>query len=195
MSASGELQDGRMEARDNWSQGGGDLASKNLVERLVRARRRVSNKEERVGGDGDISQVHKGGQGENAGCSAHPGMLLEYWCEEDRCMVCQDCLIFGEHKGHTASSRKQRRWGELLQFTFINVAFLRFDVAQDRLAKHLPLIQAQLEKVEEANKKIGAEGLYELNEMNTKVMSCLDDMFIQERNIMVRSIQDTQLHI
>jgi hypothetical protein len=44
-------------------------------------------------------------------CTDHPEVLLEYWCEDDSRLVCKNCLIFGEHKGHTAITVEQRRWG------------------------------------------------------------------------------------
>ena len=48
-----------------------------------------------------------------ARCSEHPGVLLEYWCEEDRLAVCHECMIFGGHKGHTATrSRKRYKGGK-----------------------------------------------------------------------------------
>ena len=42
-------------------------------------------------------------------CPDHNRELLEYWCEEDSRLVCKECLIFGEHRGHTALTVEQRR--------------------------------------------------------------------------------------
>ena len=41
-------------------------------------------------------------------CSEHPGVSLEYWCEEDRLGVCHECMIFGRHKGHSATKSRKR---------------------------------------------------------------------------------------
>ena len=46
-------------------------------------------------------------------CSAHPSLVTEYWCQEDEVPVCQHCLIFGFHKGHTAITKQQRIEEEL----------------------------------------------------------------------------------
>ena len=35
-------------------------------------------------------------------CVNHPHHKKDYWCKEDSLLVCEECLIFGEHRGHTA---------------------------------------------------------------------------------------------
>ena len=104
------------EDRADWSEdGGGDLDRQDLVQRLLSARRSVCSQVERVGGAGDtghqqgVEERFKHVVGETAVCSDHPETLLEYWCEDDSHMVCRECLIFGEHKGHTAIMKKQKR--------------------------------------------------------------------------------------
>ena len=42
-------------------------------------------------------------------CPDHSSKLLDYWCEEDSRLVCEECLIFGDHRGHTALTLEQRR--------------------------------------------------------------------------------------
>jgi hypothetical protein len=48
------------------------------------------------------------GKGER--CVDHPEEMAEYWCEEDCRLVCKDCLIFGEHRGHRAVKGDERRY-------------------------------------------------------------------------------------
>ena len=43
-------------------------------------------------------------------CDDHPEEMAEYWCEEDCRLVCKDCLIFGEHRGHSAVKGEERRY-------------------------------------------------------------------------------------
>ena len=63
-----------------------------------------SKKEVRVTARGDDLS-----QSDEERCRDHPDLLLEYWCEEDSWLVCKDCLIFGEHKGHTAVTGEKMR--------------------------------------------------------------------------------------
>jgi hypothetical protein len=37
-------------------------------------------------------------------CASHPKKLLEYVCKACDCVICCDCLLVGEHKGHDAIS-------------------------------------------------------------------------------------------
>ena len=41
-------------------------------------------------------------------CICHPEEQIEYLCKTDNKLVCQDCLIGGEHHGHEAI--KLRSW-------------------------------------------------------------------------------------
>ena len=43
-------------------------------------------------------------------CEVHPEEVEEYWCEEDCKVVCKDCLIFGDHRGHIAVKEDERRY-------------------------------------------------------------------------------------
>ena len=43
-------------------------------------------------------------------CDDHPEEVADYWCEEDCKVVCKDCLIFGEHRGHRAVKGEERRY-------------------------------------------------------------------------------------
>lgn len=42
-------------------------------------------------------------------CAIHPDEKADYWCKEDSLLVCKDCLIFGEHRGHTAVKGEEMR--------------------------------------------------------------------------------------
>ena len=91
-----------------------DRASQDLAQKSVKARMIVENglnscqeEEEELGltavnarGDKSTSTAQQ--------CEDHPAVLLEYWCEEDCRLVCKDCLIFGDHKGHTAITEEKR---------------------------------------------------------------------------------------
>ena len=98
-------------------------AGQNLIQRLVRARiiaesGSSSSQEEKEGLASkrmhDPSIVSAGGDGrgkyfaQHQQCEDHPAVLLEYWCEDDCKLVCKDCLIFGDHKGHTAVTVQRR---------------------------------------------------------------------------------------
>ena len=43
-------------------------------------------------------------------CAEHLSVLLKYWCEDDSKLVCEECLILGEHRGHRAVKIGQWRW-------------------------------------------------------------------------------------
>ena len=73
-----------------------------LVERLKMARRKAMLPEVDVNSEMLQPPVIA------ARCSEHKGVLLEYWCEEDRLAVCHECMIFGGHKGHTATKSRKR---------------------------------------------------------------------------------------
>ena len=49
--------------------------------------------------------------------------------------MCEECLIFGEHRGHRAVKREQRRWVEKsVKVThFFLIFFFRFDVNKVKL--------------------------------------------------------------
>ena len=49
-------------------------------------------------------------------CDDHPEEVAEYWCEEDCKVVCKECLIFGDHRGHSAVKEEDRRYKYYLQF-------------------------------------------------------------------------------
>ena len=98
-------------------------ASQNLVQRLVRARMIAesgssSSQEDKEGLASQIKAEHvtsivsAGGDDQckfsAQECTDHPAVLIEYWCEEDCKPVCKDCLIFGDHKGHTAVTVERR---------------------------------------------------------------------------------------
>ena len=102
---------------------GPDLVRQELVERLALARRSVSsggaNQENLRDGrgvghrgqsDGQVDQC--GGDEEEEFCSEHISVLLKYWCEDDSKLVCEECLILGEHRGHRAVKTEQWRWVE-----------------------------------------------------------------------------------
>ena len=99
-----------------------DLVSQELVQRLALARRNVSSagaNQENVMDGRDLGhpgqrdgQVVQSGGGEEEFCPEHLSVLLKYWCEDDSKLVCEECLIFGEHRGHRALKREQRRWGK-----------------------------------------------------------------------------------
>ena len=101
---------------------GPDLVRQDLVERLALARRSISgvgaNQENLrdgrdVGHQGQSDgQVVKSGDGEEEVCSEHLSVLLKYWCEDDSKLVCEECLILGEHRGHRAVKTEQWRWVE-----------------------------------------------------------------------------------
>ena len=84
----------------------GQQESLELVDRLRRAKLRAnscssSSLEERV------EDVRRKGQADK--CPDHPLVVVEYWCKEDKVLVCKECLIFGLHRGHTALNGEQRR--------------------------------------------------------------------------------------
>ena len=43
-------------------------------------------------------------------CVEHVGENAIYWCKEDNMKVCKDCLIFGDHRGHTALRGNEMRF-------------------------------------------------------------------------------------
>ena len=103
------------------------IASQDLAHRLVKARMvvesgssssqeekevldsRINNSERSREQHGLTTVMSGGDRSTGQQCSAHPAVLLEYWCEEDCRLVCKDCLIFGDHKGHTAVSEEKRQ--------------------------------------------------------------------------------------
>ena len=76
------------------------------MEKLLEARNKVLLSSEKVNGAEDKEMRHLVREGVE--CSEHSGFLLEYWCYEDMMDVCQECLIFGKHKGHDAARSKKR---------------------------------------------------------------------------------------
>ena len=43
-------------------------------------------------------------------CVKHLGETMIYWCKDDNVKVCKDCLIFGDHRGHTALRGDEMRF-------------------------------------------------------------------------------------
>ena len=102
------------------------LESQELVERLSRAKisfnSDMSSSQEEGSCDGPVSsrgrfkevriqnldQKNKS-ESNDGTCRNHPGVELEYWCEDDEVLACKECLIFGPHKGHTALSGEKKR--------------------------------------------------------------------------------------
>ena len=101
------------------------IASKGLAQRLVKARMIAgsgssSSQEEKEVLDSRMNRIKskrehaltsviaRKDRSTDQQCGDHPAVLLEYWCEEDCRLVCKDCLIFGDHKGHTAVTEEKR---------------------------------------------------------------------------------------
>ena len=42
-------------------------------------------------------------------CVEHVGENANYWCKEDNMKVCKECLIFGDHWGHSALKGDEMR--------------------------------------------------------------------------------------
>ena len=76
------------------------------MEKLLEARNKVLLSSEEVNGAEDKEIYHLFREGLE--CSEHSGFLLEYWCKDDKMDVCQECMIFGKHKGHAAYRSKKR---------------------------------------------------------------------------------------
>ena len=103
-------------------------------------------------------------------CEDH-SEVLEYWCKEDRKLVCKECLIFGEHKGHTAIKQ-----------------VLRSAKIMDTLFRFLPSLQAELARNEEAGKNIKIEGSKQLGKLKAEVSVCLDNIYAQEEREMTSQL-------
>ena len=96
---------------------GPDLVSQQLVARRSVSSAGANQENLRDGTDVEYrgqrdGQVVQSGGGEEEFCPEHLSVLLKYWCEDDSKLVCEECLIFGEHRGHRALKREQRRWGK-----------------------------------------------------------------------------------
>jgi len=132
------------------------IEESDLVEKLLESRNRFllpSNGE--TGEVKDIRDLSK----EEMECLEHPGVSMEYWCIEDMSVVCQECLIFGKHKGHAAARSKKR-----------------LDVGDDVPTDLIAQLQDQLTAIDNLDKKY----LAECNKMKSKVYSMVDEMCEEE---------------
>ncbi|KAM5163734.1 E3 ubiquitin/ISG15 ligase TRIM25-like [Mantella aurantiaca] len=76
-------------------------------------------------------------------CSDHD-KLLEYYCEEDRSLICVTCYIAGSHKGHTIVTLKQAHEKQLATFSATTSTL---SASVSAFCKDIKDLQCGLEKI------------------------------------------------
>merc|ERR1712142_674770 len=107
-------------------------------------------------------------------CLEHPGVLLEFWCIEDKIKVCKECFIFGKHKGHAAARSKKRS-----------------DVGDDVPTEFIAKLHDQLAAIENFENEI----LEECNKMKSNVYIMVEEMCEEEMKNMASQMSSLKARL
>ena len=95
------------------------------------------------GGGGDGSKTDTCTASEDVGelCGIHLSNILKIFCTDCNILVCAECLLFGEHKGHTYLDQVQSRYLFATKFGFtcnLYVSMLFFEGRKFRKLEKSP---------------------------------------------------------